>query len=481
MSKKALTQSLHTFTPVAQSILNSHVILDGSCFAQGLRDMHAKVAQVSHSNDDETCVVEAEVELDSHDLMRGKLHVYKRPGSSIWQCSTYLDGKNHRASTKQHEEAKADLVAEEWYLRLRGKAANGEPLASGNKFKVVAEKFISEFEILTVGERSERYVANHRARIKNHLNPYFGEKDVTEITSGMVQEYRAHRVKTNIDWRTNEPKKLARSTLHQEIVCLRQILTVAEAHNWIRAVPTVTPRYKASGKVERRAWFTLEEYKSLRDLTRSYAANPSRECYRENWQDLHDYILIMVNTGLRPDEAGRLQFRDVAVITDEDTKDEILEIDVRQGKRGMGFCKSMPGAVLPFVRLKQRREQTLRAKAKAAGSPNADKLTLDTAERLFPRRMNHILNIVLKELNLKFDREGRVRTAYSLRHTYICLRLIEGANIYQLAKNCRTSVDMIEKFYAAHIKDLIDAAAVNVRKTKKPTKRKPTTKVAAAA
>jgi len=41
---------------------------------------------------------------------------------------------------------------------------------------------------------------------------------------------------------------------------------------------------------------------------------------------------------------------------------------------------------------------------------------------------------------------------------------MEGADIYQIAKNCRTSVEMIEKFYAAHIKNMIDAAAVNVRK-----------------
>jgi hypothetical protein len=29
---------------------------------------------------------------------------------------------------------------------------------------------------------------------------------------------------------------------------------------------------------------------------------------------------------------------------------------------------------------------------------------------------------------------------------------MEGAEIYQIAKNCRTSVEMIEKYYAAHIK-----------------------------
>jgi hypothetical protein len=44
------------------------------------------------------------------------------------------------------------------------------------------------------------------------------------------------------------------------------------------------------------------------------------------------------------------------------------------------------------------------------------------------------------------------------------MRLMEGVDIHQIAKNCRTSVEMIEKFYAAHIKNVIDAAAVNVRK-----------------
>ena len=46
------------------------------------------------------------------------------------------------------------------------------------------------------------------------------------------------------------------------------------------------------------------------------------------------------------------------------------------------------------------------------------------------------------------------------------MRLMEGADIYQIAKNCRTSVEMIEKFYAAHIKSILDAASINVRRPK---------------
>ena len=87
---------------------------------------------------------------------------------------------------------------------------------------------------------------------------------------------------------------------------------------------------------------------------------------------------------------------------------------------------------------------------------------------------NHIklFNGVLARTKLKFDRDENRRTAYSLRHTYICMRLMEGADIYQIAKNCRTSVEMIEKYYAAHIKTSLDAAAINVMRTRKNKKGK---------
>jgi integrase len=89
-----------------------------------------------------------------------------------------------------------------------------------------------------------------------------------------------------------------------------------------------------------------------------------------------------------------------------------------------------------------------------------------STDQLFGQTPADQINMVLKDLKLKFDRDGNRRTAYSLRHTYICMRLMDGADIYQIAKNCRTSVEMIETFYASHIKNTLDAAAINVRKPK---------------
>ena len=80
---------------------------------------------------------------------------------------------------------------------------------------------------------------------------------------------------------------------------------------------------------------------------------------------------------------------------------------------------------------------------------------------------NRLFSKILEETNLLRNREGKRRTLYSLRHTYISMRLMEGADIYQIAKNCRTSVEIIEKHYAAHIKNRINAAAINMMRPNK--------------
>jgi hypothetical protein len=92
---------------------------------------------------------------------------------------------------------------------------------------------------------------------------------------------------------------------------------------------------------------------------------------------------------------------------------------------------------------------------------------------VFPGNHIKMFNNLLTRTNLKLDRDGKPRTAYSLRHTYICMRLMEGADIYQIAKNCRTSVEMIERFYAAHIKSTLDAAAINTLKPRTKPKATP--------
>jgi integrase len=381
---------------------------------------------------------------EKHTILGGKVHVYIRAGSPVWQCSTYLDGKNHRVSTKEKSLGKAKDFAEDWFFRLRQMKSEGT-LFSGPTFSQAAKRFMEEYEAMTEGQRNPVYVQGHHGRIRNHLSPFFGKMAVKDITAGVVQDYRIQRVKS-----APEGKPPSRSTMHHEIVTLRQVLKTAQRQGWIDQVPDISAPFQGSSKVTHRGWFSPEEYKQLYTATRQNIKRAVSPYHKRLAEQLHDKVLFMANTGIRPDEANWLEYRDVEIVEDDATGETILEIEVR-GKRGVGFCKSTTGAVRPFQRMVERSQP-------------------EPTDRLFPADHKKQFNRILEEQNLKFDRQGNRRTLYSLRHSYISFRLLEGADIYQIAKNCRTSVEMIEKHYAVHLKNSLDAAAINVRKPR-PIKR----------
>lgn len=159
-----------------------------------------------------------------------------------------------------------------------------------------------------------------------------------------------------------------------------------------------------AGRIQTARQRDPSQYESRRKQNRRYQAT-----------QMHDLNLFMTNTGLRPDEAKRLQYRDVSIVNDEATDEMILEIEVR-GKRGTGYYKSMTGAVLPFQRLKERND------------PNP-------IDPIFPYGHKKVFNRMLEAEDLKIDRKGKRHTLYSLWHGYISFRLLKGANIYQIAKN----------------------------------------------
>lgn len=303
-------------------------------------------------------------------ILGGKVHVYKRPSSSHWQCSSYFAGKNRRVSTKEESIARAKEIAEDWYLQLRGKLRSGE-IKTEKTFQEASDQYLKEYDIITQGQRNRDYVKGQHLRSFVHLVPFFGKMGLSEITAGKIQEYRIARYQEAAAKREKPP---AHSTRQQEIVTLRQTLKTALRHGWLDRLPDLSEPYRSSPKISHRAWFSPEEYKKLYEATRKRAHEPKQARFKWECEQLHDYVLSSANTGLRPDEARRLQFHDVAIVKDEDLGQTILEIVVR-GKGGRLLQKHA-----------RRRGPFQKAEGQAA-----------------PRR---------------------------LRHTYICLRLMEGADIY---------------------------------------------------
>ena len=305
-----------------------------------------------------------------HSILGGKVHLYRRPDSGDnWFCSTYLKGKNRRHSTKETSLPLAREIAEDWYLELRGKARAGIPLEpepspatiarrrprsaakdnhpDGVSFSDAADKFLEEYRVINAGEVSERWIEGHENRLDVHLKPFFGALTLPEITPSLVQEYRQLRM-TEAK-KTIRPKKAAegekpppekpfkppaRNTINTELTTLRHVLKTGKRHGWLESLPDLSPPYKAKTKIEARPWFTPEEYKTLYLAARDNARTPKRA--RDRWyaEQLYDLILFQANTGLRPDEAQNLEFRDVKMVKDEATDELILEIErPRQARR----------------------------------------------------------------------------------------------------------------------------------------------------
>jgi len=60
---------------------------------------------------------------------------------------------------------------------------------------------------------------------------------------------------------------------------------------------------------------------------------------------------------------------------------------------------------------------------------------------------------VCDRADLDTDAYGQRHTTYSLRHRALCFQILKtgGSDLLSLAKNARTSVDMLEKFYLSHL------------------------------
>jgi len=366
-----------------------------------------------------------------HRIQGDKVRLYRRVEGGRWHCSTFLDGKEYRKTTKRKDLTEAKKFAVAWYKDLCDSL--GIKHRVGRNFAEVASAFELEYETINQGRRSPNSIRGHKDRLRLHLVPYFGGMPVEEITADTVRDYRAKRMTAPGDGDASWTPP-ARSTIHSEIVTLRMVLKTAQRHGWIDEMPDMSDPCGPTKKTEPRPWFTPEEYDKLCLATRRNAENPTRRRFAWHAEQLHDFVVFMGNTGLRPNEANALTYGDVEIVFDEDTGRRVLEIAV-PGKRGVTTCKRMPGAVRAFERMRVRNSPKQR-------------------DRLFPTEYKKMFNRILTETNLKFDRNGKPRTAYSLRHSYICSRLLAGDDIYDIARACRTSVEMIEKHYVAHMDDM---------------------------
>ena len=282
--------------------------------------------------------------------------------------------------------------------------------------------------------------------IRLHLNTYMGNIQILHVNEEKWNSYPLWR-KQNGKTRDkrNPDKKISDGSIKQEMITLRAIMRFASDRNYIQE--RQIPKGRAVIDKSRREEFTPKEYKDLHTYARSWVKE-GRTSYHVWCRTMaYNFMLIMANTGMRTMEAHNLRWRDIDL-----RKDKKERTFVSMNVRGKGKYRELvaAGNVADYLeRIKAISRKT---------DPNDYVFTLhngDHAQDLY----TFLIAGLLEKSGLLFSSSGNRRSTYCLRHTYATFRLMEGIDVYFLAKQMGTSVKMIEDFYG-HITPVKNAERI---------------------
>lgn len=153
----------------------------------------------------------------------------------------------------------------------------------------------------------------------------------------------------------------------------------------------------------------------------------------------------MVNGFMRPTDLKFIQHKHVDIVRGEHL---YLRLSLPETKRHKAQIVTLRPAVRIYQSLlRYSQSQGFGSKEDYLFLPHID--DRDAASVVLSMNFNKILEVT----HLKIGELGQVRSLYSLRHTAIMFRLLygKGIDLLTLARNARTSVQMIEQFYASNL------------------------------
>lgn len=373
------------------------------------------------------------------------LSIYRVEGSAKWYVRVW-DRKKRKylvKSTGKESSIEAKEVAQEYAMALLKAEPEVDPEYT---FKHFALKMLNRSSVMTkAGERSAGYNKSIAWAVQNAdwgLLDYFGEMDVRKIRTHTYQEYLAMLNRKRPD--------LSSSTLNSLMAAFRNVLKVARNEGVIDIVPA-TPRAKA--KDNPRPFFRFhplvsKELDSYQKLLAGAKTMSDEEIVVRGipvTDELYDLLLFLTHSFVRPTTTELYSIRHSDVTIGENPRRLILT--VRNGKTGYRTANTMPAAVSVYERICAR--YPAHKSEDFIFLPTYENRT--TASKIIQRQFNELLQRERLEID---PQTGKKHMLYSLRHTAICMRIInsEGkVNIFNLAKNAGTSVDQIERFYAKYL------------------------------
>ena len=358
------------------------------------------------------------------------------PASRFWYVRMYVRGgpsSGVKKSTRCEKIKDAEEFAIDWYVdRLLEKRQFKEGGASS--FAVYAEKLQeTQRREIKRGQLSNEMLYNDHLRLERDVLPRFGHLHISKINYTLVDNF--------LDELRNE-RDLSQSSLKQQVVLIRKVLKEAERDGTIDHIPTL-PTIKRTENP--RPWFSPEQYALLLETCRDLRDDPIENA-KFDWGELYDFIIFMVHSFLRPSEWKLLQHKHIRVLEDDGVEQLIISVPNPKILKTKGSIDSTTTEIAADV---YRKRILLRHDGK-----NAYLFFNDIKDREYAgNRVSKMFKVLVKKAELDTDSYGQKHTTYSLRHSSLCFQLLKtgGNDLFGLAKNARTSVQMLEKFYLTHL------------------------------
>jgi hypothetical protein len=391
------------------------------------------------------------------------LKIYKQAASPYWWVRYFHKGKIHRKSTKTTSKAEALGIAKDFYTSIITGQHAKEQEEGVVTFAIVAEGMMKAKEAQMARKALTKITySNTDYRLKKFILPHLGHRDIRSISYDDLEDLLSLLSHQGIKGSTIASyMKIARSVFVYASKSKDKIITS------IPQFPTVRSEHDARGYFTKEEYHTLLvrareligkrfEYRKLKDahgkeLPGQYFAEGTcadgRFINRTTiTQELVDLIQFMTNSYVRPTDIKNLQHKHVTIVRKEHT---YLRLNPPPTKGHKDPFVTMEKAVEVYERLTEFNKSSERDTGPEAYVffPNYEKR--DHALKMLERQFA----VLMWDLGMGKGAKGESRTMYSLRHTCFMFRLMYGENIdlLTLARNGRTSPEMINKHYASQL------------------------------
>ena len=359
------------------------------------------------------------------------LTLYKSAASRYYWVRCYFNGKYKIKTTKTESLKEAKTFAVQFYKDTLLSTVLTKTSDKRKQFAIVGQLFFKSTE---KNSNTSTYKSDYN-RYTQHILTEFNQQEIDTITNAQISQFIDKLISTGI-----KP-----ATVKHHIIVLRKIMRFAIANDLMTNLP-VFPRI--TGKLQtslKRDYFTTTEYDDLVKKSEKLAASNVVVQGVPLTLEMKYLIQFMVNSFIRPSDLRVLKHKHIVQKKDGDSA--WLELNHPATKTNANAVQAMPVSVFIYEKLIEFKKESNQS-AKLSDFvffpeyKDRDK-AMSVIAKLFKR--------IVAETTIA-EKTDKKPTLYSLRHTSIMMRLINGnVNTLALARNARTSQAMIDKFYAAHL------------------------------